>query len=170
MKCLWTSSFKVLEEMSESLKESFEVSLTSVLQSQFDGQCAVDDVNVGTVSSSFRVGEFVQSCEEDQFQSDWKELLQTKLTNETLIMRSNSINDQNSTPGNDELNDETIDAKDSEDNAGCQWRVTHARLVENRVTLQAPEPEFKSAGLHAFKSSCTDVMNFVTSTSELLSP
>ena len=35
------------------LKESFEVRLTSVLQSQFDSQCAVDDVNVGTVSSSF---------------------------------------------------------------------------------------------------------------------
>ena len=52
MRCLWTSSIKVLEEMSESLKESFEVRLTSVLQSQFDGQCAVDDVNVGTVSSS----------------------------------------------------------------------------------------------------------------------
>ena len=34
------------------LKESFEVRLTSVLQSQFDGQCAVDDVNGGTVSSS----------------------------------------------------------------------------------------------------------------------
>ena len=34
------------------LKESFEVRLTSVLQSQFDSQCAVDDVNVGTVSSS----------------------------------------------------------------------------------------------------------------------
>ena len=42
---------KVLEEMSETLKESFEVRLTSVLQPQFDGQCAVDDVNVGTVSS-----------------------------------------------------------------------------------------------------------------------
>ena len=35
------------------LKESFEVRLTSVLQSQFDSQCAFDDVNVGTVSSSF---------------------------------------------------------------------------------------------------------------------
>ena len=34
------------------LKESFEVRLSSVRQSQFDGQCAVDDVNVGTVSSS----------------------------------------------------------------------------------------------------------------------
>ena len=52
MKCLWTSSVKVLEEMSEMLKESFEIRLTSVRQSQFDGQCAVDDVNVGTVSSS----------------------------------------------------------------------------------------------------------------------
>ena len=49
MRCLWTSSVKVLEEM---LKESFEVRLTSVLQSQFDGQCAVDDVNNNTVSSS----------------------------------------------------------------------------------------------------------------------
>ena len=38
--------------MSETLKESFEVRLTSVLQSQFDSQCAVDDVNAGTVSSS----------------------------------------------------------------------------------------------------------------------
>ena len=53
MMCLWTSSIKLLEEMSEMLKESFEVRLTSVLQSEFDGQCAVDDVNVGTVSSSF---------------------------------------------------------------------------------------------------------------------
>ena len=52
MRCLWTSSVKVLEEMSESLKESFEVRLSSVLQSEFDGQCAVGDVNVGTVSSS----------------------------------------------------------------------------------------------------------------------
>ena len=39
--------------------------------------------------------------------------------------------------------------------------------VDNRVTRQAPEPEFKSAGLQAFKTSCTEVMNFVTSTSEL---
>ena len=44
---------KVLEEMSETLKESFEVRLTSVLQPQFDGQCAVDDVNVGMVSHNF---------------------------------------------------------------------------------------------------------------------
>ena len=43
---------KVLEEMLEMLKESFEVRLTSVLQSQFDSQRTVDDVNVGTVSSS----------------------------------------------------------------------------------------------------------------------
>ena len=77
-------------------------------------------------------------------------------------MRSNSIIDQNSTPGDDELNDETVDAEDSEDDDGC--------VVGNRVTRQAPEPEFKSAGLQAFKTSCTDVMNFVTSTSELLSP
>ena len=103
----------------------------------------------------------VQSCEEDQFQSDWKESLQTKLTNETMIMKSNSIIDQNSTSGDDELNDETIDAEDSEDDA---------KLVVNGVTLQAPEPVFKSAGLQTFKSSCTEVMNFVTSTSELLSP
>ena len=47
--------------------------------------------------------------------------------------------------------------------------VSHAKLEENRVTFQAPEPEFKSAGLQAFKTSCTDVMNFVTSTSEFLS-
>ena len=44
---------RVLEEMSEMLKESFEVRLSSVLQSQFDGQCAGHDVNGGTVSSSF---------------------------------------------------------------------------------------------------------------------
>ena len=37
---------------SPNTNESFEVRLTSVLQPQFDGQCAVDDVNVGTVSSS----------------------------------------------------------------------------------------------------------------------
>ena len=42
--------------------------------------------------------------------------------------------------------------------------------VVDRVTLQAPELVFKSAGLQAFKTSFTDVMNFVTSTSELLSP
>ena len=41
-----------------------------------------------------------------------------------MIMKSNSIIDQNSTPGDDELNDETIDAEDSEDDAGCQRRVT----------------------------------------------
>ena len=64
--------------------------------------------------------ESVQFCEEDQFQSDWKESLQTKLTDETLIMRSNSIIDQNSTPGDDELNDESIDAEDSEDDADCR--------------------------------------------------
>ena len=39
-------------------------------------------------------------------------------------MKSNSIIDQNSTPGDDELNDETIDAEDSEDDASCQRRVT----------------------------------------------
>ena len=144
MRCLWISSIKVLEEMSETLKESFEVRLTSVLQFQFDGQCAVDDVNVGTVSSSLlkkqdfgdlstvqmseRGGveqkkallESVQSCEEDQFQFEWKESLQTKLTDETLIMKSNSIIDQYSASGDDELNDETIDAEDSEDDAGCR--------------------------------------------------
>ena len=49
---LHASEIKVLEEMSETLKESFEVRLTIVLQCEFDGQCAVDDVNVGTVSSS----------------------------------------------------------------------------------------------------------------------
>ena len=70
------------------------------------------------------VGECVQSCEEDQFQSDWKISLQTKLTNETLIMRSNSIIDQYSTPGDDELNVGTVDAEDSKDDAGCQRRVT----------------------------------------------
>ena len=48
------------------------------------------------------------------------ESLQTKLTNETLIMKSNCIIDQNSTPGDNELNDETIDAEDSEDDAGCR--------------------------------------------------
>ena len=35
---------------------------------------------------------------------------------------------------------------------------------------QVPEPEFKSAGVQTFKTSCTEVMNFVTITSELLSP
>ena len=43
-----------------------------------------------------------------------------------------------------------------------------AEVVGDGVTLQAPE--FKSAGLQAFKISCTDVMNFVTITSELLPP
>ena len=90
MKCLWTSSVKVLDEMSEMLKESFQVKLTSVLQSQFDSQCAVDDVNVGTGSSSLlKKQDFgdlstVQSCEEDQFQSDWKESLQTKVDQQDI--------------------------------------------------------------------------------------
>ena len=35
-------------------------------------------------------------------------------------MKSNSIIDQNSTPSDDELNDETVDAEDSEDDAGCR--------------------------------------------------
>ena len=42
------------------------------------------------------------------------------MTNETLIMKSSSIIDQNSTPGDDELNDETLDAEDGEDDAGCR--------------------------------------------------
>ena len=49
-------------------------------------------------------------------------------------MRSNSIIDQNSTPGDDELKDETIDAEDSEDDAGCQRRVTcHTSSSRTRV-------------------------------------
>ena len=115
----------------------------------------------GEVEQRKALLESVQSCEEDQFQLDRLESLQTKLTNETLIMKSSGIIDQNSTPSDNELNDETIDAEDSE---------VDAKLVDNRVTLQAPEPEFKSAGLQAFKTSCKEVMNFVTSTSELLTP
>ena len=38
---LHADEVKVLEEKSEMLKDRFEVRLTSVLQSQFDGQCAV---------------------------------------------------------------------------------------------------------------------------------
>ena len=83
-------------------------------------------------------------------------------------MKSNSIIDQNSTPGDDELNDETVDAETAKTMQVVNG-VSHAKLVENRVTLQAPESVFKSAGLQTFKTSCTDVMNFVTSTSELLS-
>ena len=37
-------------------------------------------------------------------------------------MRSNSIIHQYSASGDDELNDETIDAEDSEDDAGCGER------------------------------------------------
>ena len=40
------------------LKESFEVRLTIELQPEFDGQCAVDDVNVGTVSSLLKKQDF----------------------------------------------------------------------------------------------------------------
>ena len=87
-------------------------------------------------------GECVQSCEEDQFQSDWKESLQTKLTDETLIMRSNSIIDQNSSPGDNELNDEQ---------SMLRTAKTMMVVVGNRVTRQAPELEFKSAGLQAFE-------------------
>ena len=35
-------------------------------------------------------------------------------------MKSNNIIDQYSTSDDDELNDETIDAEDSEDDAGCR--------------------------------------------------
>ena len=84
-------------------------------------------------------------------------------------MKSNSIIDQNSTSGDDELNDEQSTLRTAKTMQVVNG-VSHAKLVENRVKLQAPEPEFKSAGLQAFKTSCTDVMNFVTSTSELLSP
>ena len=52
--------------MSEMLKESFEVRLTSVLQSQFDGQLAVDDVNVGTVSSSLLQKQHFGDLSEEQ--------------------------------------------------------------------------------------------------------
>ena len=104
----------------------------------------------------------VHSCEEDPFQSGWKESLQSKLTNKSLIMKSSSIIDQYSASGDDELNDETVDAEDSEDDADV--------INGNRVTRQAPEPGFKSAGSQAFKKSCTEVMNFVAITSEILSP
>ena len=77
-------------------------------------------------------------------------------------MKSSSIIDQYSTSGDDELNDETVDAEDSEDDADV--------INGNRVTRQAPEPGFKSAGSQAFKTTCTEVMNFVAITSELLSP
>ena len=48
--------------------------------------------------------------------------------------------------------------------------VSHAKIVDYRVTRRAPELVFKSAGLQAFKTSCTEMMNFGTFTSELLSP
>ena len=64
---LHAGEVKVLEEMSETLKESFEVRLTSVLQFQFEGQCAVDDLNVGTVSSSLLKK---QDCGDSQHSSD----------------------------------------------------------------------------------------------------
>ena len=35
-------------------------------------------------------------------------------------MKSNSIIDQYSTPGDDELNDEAVDAEDSEDDGSCR--------------------------------------------------
>ena len=72
-------------------------------------------------------------------------------------MKNNSIIDQNSTSGEDELNDETVDAEDSEDDA---------KLADNRVTLQAPEPVFKSVGLQTFKTSCTDVVKSIPLTTE----
>ena len=98
------------------LVDASQVRLTSVLQPQFDGQYAVDDVNVGTVSSQFLqkqdfgdlsteqtserggVGQerrrwtrdqlHDNSCAEVPFQAGWKESLQSKLPNETLIMKS----------------------------------------------------------------------------------
>ena len=120
---------KVLEEMSEMLKESFQVRLTSVLQSEFDGQCAVDDVNVGTVSSSFLQKQDFGNLSTEQMSERGGVRCRLPLTT-----------------------------------------VSHAKLVDNRVTLQAPEPVFKSAGLQTFKTSCTDVMYFVTIATGLLSP
>ena len=71
-------------------------------------------------------------------------------------MKSSSIIDQYSTSGDDELNDEAGDTEDSEDDADV--------INDNRVTRQAPESGFKSAGSQAFKTSCTEVMNFVAIT------
>ena len=51
---------------------------------------------------------------------------------------------------------------------GTQTRS--AQQPATQVTRQAPEPGFKSAGSQAFKISCTEVMNSVAITSELLSP
>ena len=51
---------------------------------------------------------------------------------------------------------------------GTQTRS--AQQPATQVTRQAPEPGFKSAGSQAFKTSCTEVMNSVAITSELLSP
>ena len=36
-------------------------------------------------------------------------------------MKSNCIIDQYSASGDDELNDETVDAEHSEDDEGCRW-------------------------------------------------
>ena len=97
----------------------------------------------------------MQSCDEDQFQSDWKKSLQTKLTNKTLIMKSNSIIDQYSASGDDELNDETIDAEDSEDDAKLPLiTVSHSKL-QNQCSRVL---DYKPSRPHA-----RDVMNFVTS-------
>ena len=133
---LHADEVKVLEEMSETLKESFEVRLKSVLQPQFDGQCAVDDavqslhhfsrnktLEISAQNRCQSAEELnrkgaagprpaVHSCEEDPFQSGWKESSQTKLTNKTLIMKSSSIIDQHSASGDDELNDESEDDAD----------------------------------------------------------
>ena len=65
-------------------------------------------------------------------------------------MKSNSIIDQNSIPGDDELNDEQSTLRTAKTMQVVNG-VSHAKLVENRVTLQAPEPEFKSAGLQSLQ-------------------
>ena len=49
-------------------------------------------------------------------------------------------------------------------------QIRSAQQPATKVTGQAPEPGFKSAGSQASKPSCTEVMNSVAITSELLSP
>ena len=49
-------------------------------------------------------------------------------------------------------------------------QIRSAQQTATQVTRHAPEPELKSAGSQAFKTSCTEVMNSVAITSELLTP
>ena len=176
---------KVLEEMSKMLKESFEVRFTSVLQSEFDGQCAVDDANVGTVSSSFLQKQDFGNLSTEQMSErggaeqekrywrecslarktsssfEWKESLQTKLTQR----------DNWSWGATASLTNTVLQVTTSWMTKQLTLRTakTMQVAVDHRVTLQAPQCS-KVLDCKPSRPLATDVMYFVTIATGLLSP